>query len=317
MPIFVIHRVRPTPLRPNFDPDALDITLQRLRNSGCVFVPLHDVVAAVTEGRRLPDGAVAFTADDGYVDQAEVLAPVFIRHRCPLTIFVISAFLDRQWVPWWDRIEHALVSTERRSIEMSSGETTRIVPIGTVSEKLSARHELVAAFKALPSSEAEEYLARLYGSLSLEVPSAPFDPYEPMSWSDARRLEADELVTFGPHTMRHPILARSEPASMAAEIDGSWDRLATELSAPVKVFCYPVGGRDDFGVREERILADRTYLAAVSVNHRQAVVAPARAAHALRFRMGRIPLHEEPGSLLAAAAGIVPRAGRRVHEPAE
>ena len=50
--------------------------------------------------------AVAFTIDDGYVEQATVAAPVFAEFDCPVTTFVTSGFLDRALWFWWDQIEY-------------------------------------------------------------------------------------------------------------------------------------------------------------------------------------------------------------------
>jgi hypothetical protein len=48
------------------------------------------------------------------------------------------------------------------------------------------------------------------------------------------------------------------------EINGSGQRLLDELDSPSKVFCYPYGLRDDFGLREYQILSDSVFNYAVS-----------------------------------------------------
>ena len=71
--------------------------------------------------RRLREGepfrhAVVFTIDDGYFDSARVAVPTFAKFDCPLTIFVVSGFLDRKLWFWWDRIQFMFQNTRRSEL---------------------------------------------------------------------------------------------------------------------------------------------------------------------------------------------------------
>ena len=57
-------------------------------------------------------------------------------------------------------------------------------------------------------------------------------------------------MRFAPHTVTHPVLARTSDVQSAREIEGSKTRLAQEARSPQDVFCYPNGQRGDFGARE-------------------------------------------------------------------
>jgi hypothetical protein len=61
-------------------------------------------------------------------------------------------------------------------------------------------------------------------------------------------------MTFGPHTVTHPILSTTSSQQADFEIRESWRRLSVELERPVPVFCYPNGKLRDFGNREIEIL---------------------------------------------------------------
>src|SRR5688572_19329289 len=68
-------------------------------------VGADDVVAAVTERRELPRGAVLVTFDDGYRDFAEIAWPILKKYSVPAVLFVSTAYPDcpgRMF--WWDAL---------------------------------------------------------------------------------------------------------------------------------------------------------------------------------------------------------------------
>ena len=88
----------------------------------------------------------------------------------------------------------------------------------------------------------------------VELPLQAPEIYSPMSWSEARQCEQLGM-TFGPHTVTHPILANTSDEQSAFEIEESWRRVAAEVKHPVPVFCYPNGQPTDFGEREVNTIA--------------------------------------------------------------
>lgn len=56
-----------------------------------------------------------------------------------------------------------------------------------------------------------------------------------MTWEQARGCEQMGM-TFGPHTVTHPILSRTTDAQANDEITESWKRVREELNSPVSVF---------------------------------------------------------------------------------
>ena len=74
-----------------------------------------------------------------------------------------------------------------------------------------------------------------------------------MSWDQLRACERLGM-TFGPHTVTHPILSRTTAAQAHHELERSWSRVRAEAKGAVPVFCYPNGGWGDFGAREVEVL---------------------------------------------------------------
>ena len=301
--IFVLHRVVPTELLEGNDLRNVLAIVDRLRAAGHHLVSLEAVAARWNGGPPLPRGAVAFTADDGYLDQAERLGPAFEGRECPLTIFLATGFLDRTWVPWWDVLEHAVATTDATDLDLEIGGQRLMSPLRTAEDKRHAAYALADAYKRCPTLEAEEAVDQVCAQLGVARPDAPFGPYQPMSWDQARALESGGVVRFGPHTVTHPVLARAPADQVDAEVRTSWRRLEEEMAHPLPVFCYPVGEDGDHGEREYRAVAGAGLQAAVTVGRRHARL-DRRRDDLGRFRLDRIPLWDDEASAVFAATGL-------------
>ena len=244
------------------DPAALRTVLEFLRRQRYDLVSLEDLL------RRL-DGAgpplrrtVAVTMDDGYLDQATVGAPLFAEFDCPVTTFVTTGFLDGLIWFWWDKVtyifEHSQVSDLR--VQLADGPTT--YHWKDARTRSHAADDFKERCKDVPDAEKEKAIRRLAAAADVELPDRAPAQYAPMSWDQLRACE--ELgVSFGPHTVRHPILARVPADQARAEIVDSWERLRAEAHRPLAVFCYPNGRLEDFGQREIAVLRSLKFTGAV------------------------------------------------------
>jgi peptidoglycan/xylan/chitin deacetylase (PgdA/CDA1 family) len=260
--IFVAHRVRDDDAGA-LRPAALRAILERLRASRAYrFLPLGDVVES--EGRKR-DGrkALAFTLDDGYRDQVEVAGPIFEAFDCPATVFLATDFLDgRTWL-WWDLLAFLIANTERGGLD--AGFAGREIEWGSDrASRRAAASDLTERLKRVPDAERRRVLDALPHRLEVAAPVRPPADCAPADWDSVRAWEARGLLTFGPHTRSHPILARTDDATSRDEITGSWARLRTELARPVPVFAMPNGLPADFGPREIHTIRELGLRGAVS-----------------------------------------------------
>lgn len=82
-----------------------------------------------------------------------------------------------------------------------------------------------------------------------------------------RQLQKDSLVTFGAHTLNHPILANESDVVAEYEIKESIRQLEVLLGKPVKYFAYPNGTSElDYTIREMNILQDMGMRLAFTTN---------------------------------------------------
>ncbi len=251
--IFMLHRFHnPDAGVEGTDPRCLRRNLAYLRAEKYELISLADLFRRLREGRPLRR-AIAFTIDDGYLDQAMVAGPIFADFDAPVTTFVTSGFLDGLIWFWWDQIEYILRRTDRKELTVPLGGREVSYRWSDERSRRAAQLDFTERCKRVPDAEKHRAIRNLACVAEVELPSAPPPEYAPMSWADARACERRGM-TFGPHTVTHPILSRTTGDRAFREIAESWERVQRELSVPVSIFCYPNGGRGDFGEREIGIL---------------------------------------------------------------
>lgn len=259
--VFMLHRFGNGDYRAGHSIELLRSILAWLRRNRYPLISLRELVDGLERGVT-PSRAVVFTIDDGYAEQATLAAPVFAEFDCPATTFLTTGFLDGQLWMWWDRIEYAFLQTTHREVSVDIGDHTIAYRWNGDVERRAALADMIRRCKRMSDDVKHAAIARVAEALDVEIPARPVERYAPMTWDDARRAERGGM-TFGPHTVTHPILSRTSDDCLTNEICGSWQRLTQELADPLPVFCYPNGERGDYGPREIALLQQLELRAAV------------------------------------------------------
>jgi peptidoglycan/xylan/chitin deacetylase (PgdA/CDA1 family) len=206
-------------------------------------VSMRQVAESLRGGPALPDYAVAVTIDDGYRDFLLHGHPVFSQYEIPVTVFVITGFIDRELWPWWDQLTYMFQRTRRGAISflgrevLISGEILRVIDGVTQS------------LKRLPRQERTARIHELQQLLEVDLPKDAPAEFEPLNWDEVRQLNG-RGVEFGGHTRTHPILTCiAGEAELHEEIAGSKKRLDEQLGSPSLHFAYPNGTSSDYDER--------------------------------------------------------------------
>ncbi len=266
IPIFMLHRIaehKHSPDENGMNADHLRQCLEYLKENNYTFISLEQLVLAVNENKSLPSKSVCFTMDDGYIDQAQIAAPIFLEYDCPITFFVITGMLGQTVWPWDAKISWIIGSSKKSSIEDSDIVKQLNINKNEVNNKREFRRAIQNAIKILDAEEIPDIVQRLAHAAGVTVPTVPPANFQPMSWDIARELE-NLGIRFAPHSVSHNILSRLSQKSMEQEVEQSWKLISNELNNPLKVFCYPNGRQIDFGQREITALQKAGYLGAVS-----------------------------------------------------
>ena len=263
VPVFMLHRIAHSDANVAMTPDHLRHCLQYLVDHDYSFISLEQFVHARATRQPLPDRAVAFTMDDGYVDQAEIGAPIFLEFGCPLTFFVITGMLDGTLWPWDAQLAWVTRTSPKAILKTGITGNSLQLRLDNAASRRHARHRLLDAFREMSAEQLPATLQQLARDAAVTLPEHAPEKFTPMSWDLARTLER-QGIRFAPHSVTHKIMSRVSDDTSAREILDAWKTLETELENPLKLFCYPTGRAMDYSQREIRILRDNGFAGAVT-----------------------------------------------------
>ncbi len=221
-------------------------------------VSMRQLAETFLAGGRLPNGALAITVDDGYHDFLLNAQPVFSMYGLPVTVFLVTDFVDgRQWA-WWDRVRYMFAQTRRVSVQFAGDE------LNLENNRDLTTRQVTEALKRMQHLELLSHLDVLQKRLEVELPEQAPEAYKSLSWEDVRKLAATG-VEFGVHTKTHPILSKlTDVAQLHEEIAGSKERIEEVLQVPSLHFCYPNGTRDDYNEQTLAVVKQSGFATAVT-----------------------------------------------------
>lgn len=262
VPVFMLHRFQNGDGRASgHDPAVVAAALDYLLEQGFRIRSIDEVVRGLLES-NLPDRVVAFTMDDGYLDQGRVGAELFLARGCPVTLYLVTGMIDGVLWPWEAKLAWLFSRSRKDFLFTLDGRDHRGVPSDR--EQLNRlRRELVILLKTMPLARAEAEVQRFAEIIGEALPETPPEPYRALGWDDVRSLE-QRGVTFGSHTVSHVTLSAEDNETSRRELAQSTRRIREELEQPSAVFCYPTGRTRDYGDREVGFLRELGYAAAVT-----------------------------------------------------
>lgn len=274
--IFMLHRFADSEYgNRGHSIDGLRANLSFLRRHHFRLLGLPELLNELDECRLGSAPAVVFTVDDGYGDFARVAAPVFAEFDCPVTVFTTTGFIDGGFWMWWDKIIWALSESKRKSVELQVGPDCYGYSLDSRAARWRASTDLIERVKKYPDAVMHAAIDDLLRLADVALPRELPRMFLPMTWDEISHC-ANQGVTFGPHTVTHPLLSRVDDARSLAELHGSWARLRAATSAAIPVFCYPNGDYASFTDRERHTIESMGMRASVTAEQHFTTSAYAR-----------------------------------------
>ena len=195
-----------------------------------------------SEQDRRPLMAVTF--DDGYLDNYEKAFPLARELQIPITIFLISGYIEKGNALWW--------ATRLLRVAPAGNVTFEGQPydLRDLDERQALAEAIDARYSQCTSSRArEQFLTSLYKTLSMPSSFALKEQPAPLvSWKQVSEMEESGWVTYGAHTVHHPNLGElTDPAVARYEVEESRLDLQQRLGHEVRTFAYPFGGTGEYG----------------------------------------------------------------------
>lgn len=252
--IFTLHHVRPDSgqaFSPNailsITPEFLETVIQAVLQAGMVPVHVHDLPELL---RNNPDNKrfVCFTLDDGYRNNAEYAAPIFMKYNIPFTIYITAGFAEHNRILWWETVEHLL--RIRHQLEFDFGTGLEVLNLNTTAQKQAA----FTRFAYYVDENDEDAAVAKIANLAQQC---RFDPLQltadlVMDRQALLQLQqaAGELVHFGAHSLKHLNLNHITDQRAKEEIKGSAKWLVNNLGKAPKSFSYPYGWKSAVNERD-------------------------------------------------------------------
>lgn len=204
--------------------------------------------------RRTP---LVVTFDDGYRDNYTYGFTLARELEVPVTIFLIPGYMESQHFFWWQEAHHLVNNAQVDNIAIE-GRTYNLL----CQDERNALIQTIDAHVRNATSvvKREEFLDWIRNALVVP-PLTPVEDSEiALRWSDVQEMEESGWVTFGAHTMHHPILAYMQNVSeVLYEVSECRRVIERKLGHRVRTFAYPVGAPEHIGTAALRAVQNSGY----------------------------------------------------------
>ena len=219
-------------------------------------LPLEELVERM-DRRDVPDRAVAITFDDGYKDNFTNAFPVLEQLGLPATIFLTTGAIGSgEWL-WHDQVFGAFHGTNVNEVIIEG----RLYLLRTLGEKKTALNALLQLLRQLYPAERDKLIQNVIAQLDLG--DQLYFESDKLSWDEVKLMSKNK-ITFGAHTVTHPILSCMSLEAASQEIMDSKRAIEQQIDSPVRLFAYPNGSRKDFNQSIKDFLQAQEFLCAVT-----------------------------------------------------
>jgi peptidoglycan/xylan/chitin deacetylase (PgdA/CDA1 family) len=225
----------------------------------CKVCALEEALEGIQCG-NLPENAVVVTFDDGYKDNFVNAYPILKKLSLPATIFLATNAIGTGKSLWHDRVFSAFSATRQMFLD-GIGEGCEKYPLRTMEDKLLAEHKVLRFLWSVDDEKRSWWIERLRDKLAVSQDPQSNDLM--LTWDDVRVMHQNG-ISFGSHTVSHPILTRMSPAEARREISTSKEVIEDALATPATAFAYPVGRKEDFNESIKAMVKEAGYRCALT-----------------------------------------------------
>lgn len=202
-----------------------------------------------------PKNSVVITFDDGYLDSYTNAFPILKKYNLPATIYLTTGAVKDNNLFWWDKLAYILNKTKSDSISHKN--------LGNFSLKNKNKtfNEIKYKLKDMNEAKKNEIITQLSKTLKVNIPKEKMF----LNWSQIKTMQKNH-VSFGAHTVNHPILTNVSLKEAETEIEESKKTIESNLKTKVALFAYPNGHESDFNediiqiLKKQKFSCSTTYI---------------------------------------------------------
>ena len=254
--VLMFHRVCPESSRPRIrgnaglevTPEYLENTIKFLRKNNYEIISLSRVAKILNDNYKKKKFAV-LTFDDGYIDNYVHAYPIFKKHRVPFSIYVTTNFPDGNGILWWYILEDLILKEARIEFQLNGLEYQ--YSCASLLQKEWAYQQIHGLILNGPSNDLNQRILQVFKNYDIDFLKKTSQLA--LTWEQIREMSADPLIEIGAHTINHQVLSKLTDFAVQKEMEGSRDKIESEINQKVEHFSYPFGTRKEVGQREFRI----------------------------------------------------------------
>ena len=235
-----------------------------LRDSGCHFLSMEDVLEAAQSGRELPENCILLTFDDGYIDHYTNVFPVLDEYKIPGFFSMPGKIIREKKLLDVNRIHFILASTpvEKiiprlfRELDYYRGHEFDIPANAELYEKLAVANRFDDAdtifVKRVLQVELppmlREIITKHIFELCIGVPEDRFADELYLSMDQVRTMKRHGM-TWGIHGYDHSWMNRMDTDTLRQDLSDALDVFDGIVDRDSWTCCYPYGSVSDDVIR--------------------------------------------------------------------
>jgi peptidoglycan/xylan/chitin deacetylase (PgdA/CDA1 family) len=259
--IFIYHRVLP-----RNELFAIDVVrtcdfarqMEILANNFRVVSLLQ--LAEEVRCRQLKPNTVCITFDDGYHDNYKYAFPILKEKGVPATIFLATGAIGNQRQLWHDRVLKAVEMAEISQLQWKLN-GKEIWNFNSTIERRRFAFSLLLEIRHKPPHLRDLEIETLLAACGIK--SERHSGSEMLSWDEVKEMHQNG-ISFGAHTVTHPILSLIANNELDFEISNSKRMIEERIGETIQVFAYPNGQVGDYDQRAKAILQAHGFRCAVT-----------------------------------------------------
>ena len=251
--VYMLHHVgekNPHGIPTNEDlivsPTFLESIIIKYQKQDFNFVSLDQLADIISSVQKPERPFIAFTIDDGYLDNYTQALPVFERRQVPFAIFVASDFINKKAILWWDILEDLILKNDTLTVGMN------LYHCKTFQKKWDVFRLIRETILSFDQSHLEKSLKEVFSSYDIDWLQPVRE--KAMSWEEIKTLSKHPLCTIGGHTVSHRVLNQLCEKDFLEEVSNNLRDIEAATGKPVKHFAYPYGSANEIGVREYKLI---------------------------------------------------------------
>lgn len=219
-------------------------------------MPLDSLVSRIMQGQSLPPKAVSITFDDGFKDNYTFAYPILRKYNLPATTFLTTGYIGSSDTFWDYKVRFAIWNT---SVTRPEIDGLGYVGLNSLADRRRAVNRAIAYLMRLPEKEKHRLVQELLKALNVELPVKLGNGIT-LSWDDVLEMGKNG-ISFGAHTVTHPILTRLPIEEAREEVAVSKKDIEERLGQACTSFAYPYG---DFNAEIMALIKECGFICALT-----------------------------------------------------